>query len=65
MLEIQKTQVQSLDQEDPQKGAWQPILVLLPGESHGQKILVGYSPRHHKQLDTTETACMLKSLNYR
>ena len=23
---------------------WQPTLVLLPGESHGQKSLVGYSP---------------------
>ena len=25
-----------------------------PGESHGQKSLVGYSPRSHKELDTTE-----------
>ena len=27
---------------------------ILPGESHGQKSLVGYSPRGHKESDTTE-----------
>ena len=26
----------------------------LPGESHGQSSLAGYSPRGHKELDTTE-----------
>ena len=25
-------------------GAWQPTPVFLPGESHGQRGLVGYSP---------------------
>ena len=33
---------------------WQPIPVLLPGKSHGQRSVVGYSPRGHKKLDTTE-----------
>ena len=35
---------------------WQrrPTPVLLPGESHGQRSLVGYSPRGHKESDTTE-----------
>ena len=28
--------------------------VFLPGESHGQKSLVGYSPWGHKESDTTE-----------
>ena len=28
--------------------------VFLPGESHGQRSLVGYSPWGHKELDTTE-----------
>ena len=28
--------------------------VLLPGKSHGQKSLVGYSPRGRKESDTTE-----------
>ena len=27
---------------------------LVPGESHGQRSLVGYSPRDHKESDTTE-----------
>ena len=29
--------------------AWQPIPVFLPGESHGQKSLVGYSPKGPKE----------------
>ena len=28
----------------PWRKAWQPILVFLPGESHGQRSLAGYSP---------------------
>ena len=32
----------------------QPTLVLLPGKFHGQRSLVGYSPRGCKELDTTE-----------
>ena len=28
---------------------WQPTLVFLPGESYGQRILVGYSPWGHKE----------------
>ena len=34
--------------------AWQPTPVLLPGESHGRRSLAGYSPRGHKESDTTE-----------
>ena len=33
---------------------WQPTPAFLPGESHGQRSLVGYSPRGHKESDTTE-----------
>ena len=33
---------------------WQPTLVLLPGESHGWRSLVGCSPWGGKELDTTE-----------
>ena len=29
--------------------AWQPTLVFLPGEFHGQRSLVGYSPWGHKE----------------
>ena len=38
----------------PQRRKWQPTPVLLPGESHGGRSLVGYSPWSHKELDTTE-----------
>ena len=34
----------------------QPIPVFLPGESHGQRNLVGYSPRVCKESDTIEHA---------
>ena len=35
--------VRSLDQEDPLEEGMQPTPVLLPGESHGQRSLVGKS----------------------
>ena len=38
----------------PWRRAWQPSSVFLPGESHGQRSLVGYSPQGCKELDTTE-----------
>ena len=34
--------------------AWQPTPVFLPGESHGQRSLAGYSPWGHKESDRTE-----------
>ena len=40
----------------PWKREWQPTLVLLPGESHGQRSLEGCSSWSHKELDTTEHA---------
>ena len=33
---------------------WQPTPVLLPGESHGLRSLVGYSPKGRKESDTTK-----------
>ena len=33
---------------------WQPTPVILPGESHGQSSLGGYSPWGSKESDTTE-----------
>ena len=33
---------------------WQPTPVFLPEKSHGQRSLVGYNPRGHKELDPTE-----------
>ena len=38
----------------PWRRARQPIPVFLPGESHGQRILAGYSPWGHEKSDTTE-----------
>ena len=36
------------------EGNGTPTPVLLPGKSHGWRILVGYSPWGLKELDTTE-----------
>ena len=51
---MRETWVRSLGWEDPLRRKWQSIPVLLPGKSHGQKSLAGYSPWGHKELDTTE-----------
>ena len=34
--------------------AWQPTPVFLPGESHGQRSLAGYSPWGYKESDMSE-----------
>ena len=49
-----ETQVQSLGWEDPLEKEMATHPVPLPGKSHGQRSLVGYSPWGHKELDTTE-----------
>ena len=38
----------------PWRRAWQLDPVFLPGESHGQRRLAGYSPWGCKESDTTE-----------
>ena len=38
----------------PWRRKWQPIPVFLPGEFHGQKSPVGYSPKGSKESDATE-----------
>ena len=45
--------VQSLGWEDPLRMEWQPTPIFLPGESHGQRSLAGYSSWGHKDSDTT------------
>ena len=37
----------------PWRKAWQPTPVFLPGKSHGQRSLAGYSLWGHKELDMT------------
>ena len=54
MQETQEIWVRSLGQKDPLWRKWQPTPVLLPGESHGQRSLAGYSPRDSKELDITK-----------
>jgi len=36
----------------PWRRKWQPTPVFLPGESHGQRSLAGYSPWDRKESDT-------------
>ena len=38
----------------PWRRKWQPTPVFLPGESHGQRSLVGYSPQGSKESDTNK-----------
>ena len=38
----------------PWRRAWQPTLVYLPGEHHGQRSLMVYSPQGHKESDMTK-----------
>ena len=52
---MQETWVRSLGQEDRlEKEMATPIPIFTPGEFHGQRRLVGYSPWDCKELDTTE-----------
>ena len=52
--EMQETQVQYLGWEDAlEKGMATPP-VFLPGESHGERSLAGYSPWGCKESDMTE-----------
>ena len=39
----------------PRRKKWHPTPVSLPGEFHGEWSLAGYSPRGHKESDTTES----------
>ena len=38
----------------PWNRKWRPTPLFLPGEPHGQRSLVGYSPQGHKESDMTE-----------
>ena len=58
---VAKSQTRLSDRSDlisvlkiPWRSKWQPTPVLLPGKSHGQRSLVGYSPWGRKESDTTE-----------
>ena len=42
------------DREIPWRRKWQPTVLFLPGKSHGQRNLAGYSPWGCKESDITE-----------
>ena len=46
--------IPGLGRSIPWRRKWQPTPVFLPGESHGQRSLVSYSPRGREESDTTE-----------
>ena len=49
---IQETWVQSLGQEDTLEKEMATHSIFLPGKSHEQRSLVGYSPCGHQESDT-------------
>ena len=51
---MQETWVRLLGWDDPWRREWKPTPVILPGEFHGQRKLVGCSPWGHKESDLTE-----------
>ena len=51
---MQETRVGSLRQEDPMEKGMATTPIFLPGEFHGLRSLVGYSPWGCKESDTTE-----------
>ena len=54
MQKMQETWVRFLHQEDPLEEEMATYSVFLPGESHGQRSLVSYSPWGPRESDTTE-----------
>ena len=58
-------QLRFLGLVDPLGEETQPTPVVLPGKSHGQRNLAGYSPRSHKGSNTTkDTHSALKADNF-
>ena len=51
---MQETRVQTLGQEDPLEKEMATHSRTLAWKSHGWRSLICYSPRGHKELDTTE-----------
>ena len=51
---MRETRVRSLGWEDPLEKEMATHSLLLPGESHGGRSLVGYSPWGRKESETTE-----------
>ena len=60
-LPAMQTWVQSLGWENPLEEGMQLHFSILPGECHGQRSLVGCSPRGHKESDMTERLSIAQS----
>ena len=45
-------------------GTWQPTPVFLPGESHGHRSLVGYSPKDRRESDMTDSLIQGKNIEF-
>ena len=63
---MQKTGFNSWVGKSPWRRNWWPTPVFLPGKSHGQRRLAGYSTWGHKESDTTErlTLSILHTRNH-
>ena len=48
----------------PGEGNGNPLQLFLPGESHGQRSLAGYSPWGHKESDMTEQLKLTNTMVY-
>ena len=61
---VQETGFDSWVGKIPWRRKWQPVPIFLPGKSHGQRILAGYSPWGWKESNMTEwlTLHYLKAL---
>ena len=53
-LRRERPRFNSWAEKIPWRRKWQLTLVFLPGESHGQRSLVGYGPYGCKESDRTE-----------
>ena len=62
-LQCGKPRVRSLGWEFLWRSQWLPTPVFLPGEFHGQRSVVGYSPWGRKEWDTTEQLTLSNTLS--
>ena len=56
-----RAQVWFLVRKIPWRKKWQPTLVFLPGKSHGQRSLTGYSPQDRQESDRIEQESSLQT----
>ena len=62
--EMQETQFNPWVRKIPWRREWQSTPVFLPGESHGQRRLAGYSPWSPKELDMTERLLLSRDFGW-